>query len=151
MAKPPEPIPYGTPAPLVRRGSGLAPRAGATREERRTHEELHRQTLAVRVEKIIVSLAAYSVADLAKVVDRIGLDLVQHSLGTMSLAKATLDDEYLAKYREFASHSLGLGLHDLIEIQALAKENVLDIIADSPNFRELPPEHKSWIRRLFGG
>jgi len=138
-------------APLARRATGLVVRQGASREELRTFQEMHRQALSVRVEKLIAAVAIYSVADLAKLTEHIGLDLILHAQHTMGRAEATLNPEYLVKFQAFAERSLGQGAHDVLEIQALAKENVIDIIADSPNFRELPPEHKSWLRRIFGG
>jgi hypothetical protein len=125
-------------------------RQGPTREERRTEEELHRQLLATRVEKAIITIAALSIADIAKIIECIGLDLMQHAQETMAEAEGSLNTEFLRKFRAFADRSLGQGAHDILEIQALAKENVMDIIVDSPNFRELPPEKRSLIQRLFG-
>jgi len=54
-----------------------------------------------------------------------------------------------AKFRAFSERSLGQGAHDILELQALAGENVRDIVVDSPNFRELPPEKQSRIRQIL--
>lgn len=138
------------PQPLVRRSQGLTARHGASREELRTIQEMHRQSLAVRAERVIIAIAAHSVADLAKLMEHTGLDLIQHAQATMDVARTTLRPEYLEKFTVFADRVLGQVAHDLLEIQALARENALEILVDTPSFKDLPEEKRSFLRRLLG-
>jgi hypothetical protein len=128
----------------------VRPRDSMTREERKTVDEMHRQELTLRAEKALIFLAGISVADIARLIEQIGLNLMQDSQRTLTEAEDTLNAEFLRKFRAFQDRSLAQGAHDILEIQALAKENIMDIVVDSPNFRQLPPEKRSLISRLFG-
>ena len=86
-------------APYRRRSTDISLRQGASREEQRTFQELHRQSLAVRVEKAIIAVGAMSLGDLQNVIEQIGLDVMQHSQDRRAEAEATLNPEFFSKFR----------------------------------------------------
>jgi hypothetical protein len=124
-------------------------RKGAGRSEIQAYKDYHRTAIAIRVEKAIFALASMSLGDLKKIVDQIGLDIMQTEQDTMAEAEATLNPEYLRMYQAYLHRSRGQGLNDILQLQFLAGENLREMVVDLPTYQQLPPEKKSLIDRLL--